>query len=149
MIIIKFFVTVDGIDLEITEKYAGVLIDPPIPQRQNKRMLRVKPHFVLTSKPEMQRKLKLKEDKAAEETAKQNRLLLRDERKQQKILEKMNNIQKKADTAAARLKKKAEVVAAKMDKKSQMKNSKTAGKLKKPPAAGKAKQKQLKNKKNC
>lgn len=96
---------VDSLDVKTIEKYTGVLVDPPIPQRQNKRMLRVKPHFVLTSKPEIKRKLKLKEDKAAEETAKQNRLILRDEKKQKKIQDKVRSVQNKVNIDAARLKK--------------------------------------------
>ena len=44
----------------------------------------MKPHFVLTARTEIERKLKMNEDKAAEEKAKQNRLLLRNLKKQEK-----------------------------------------------------------------
>lgn len=92
--------------IEQIDKYAGILIVAPIPQRQNKRVLKVKTHFVLSARSEIERKLKMNQDKAAEEKAKQNRLHLRNLKKQQKV-----------DAAAARMKKKAEVVASKMKKK--------------------------------
>ena len=68
-------------DLPCTSRYAGALPEAPIPHRQNKRMLRVKPHFVLSSKPEIVRKMKAKEDKEAEVKAKQERFLIREEKK--------------------------------------------------------------------
>ena len=64
------------IPLDIANKYSGALCLPPVPHRLNKRMLRVKPHFVLSSKAEIERKLKLIECKEAEEKLKQERFLL-------------------------------------------------------------------------
>lgn len=97
--------------------YAGALTDPPIPQRQNKRNLKFKPHFVLTSKPELARKRKLRDDKEAEDQAKKQRILIREEKRSSKIQEKILSVQMKAVAATAKLKDKADKIEAKQQKK--------------------------------
>ena len=76
-------------------------------------MLKVKPHFVLTARTEIERKLKLNEDKAAQEKAKQNRLLVR-----------MLKKQEKTDAAAARMQ--AKLAKVPSNKKSKKKDEKKA-----------------------
>ena len=75
-----------GIDDDTAlERYLSDFSVSPIPQRLNKRFLKVKPHFVLTSKPEMTRKKEKQQEKEEFEVAKQNRALLREKNKHQKV----------------------------------------------------------------
>ena len=50
-------------NFQTSDRYQRVLVNPPIPQRQNKRMLRFKPYFNLPSRPEIERRKKAMENK--------------------------------------------------------------------------------------